>query len=129
LSDFARPHAGPQVIDLTVTPDQYAKEIGSARTFGFKEEIDALLARGLALGGSLDNALIISDDGPSCPLRYENELVRHKALDLIGDLMLCGRTLKGHFVGFKSSHRLNVKMVKQLLAFAEDRESSVVELT
>ncbi len=114
VADYGRPHAGPQVVDLTLDPDSFLREIAPARTFGFQEEVEALLARGLALGGTLDNALVISETGPSRPFLFQNELARHKALDLIGDLALVGRRLNGHFIGFKLSHRLNVAMAKRL---------------
>jgi len=100
------------------SPTAYVKEVSRARTFGFLSEYEWLRARNLALGGSLNNAIVLDDyrimneDG----LRYENELVMHKVLDAIGDLYLLGASLIGEFKGFKSGHTLNNKLLKALLA-------------
>lgn len=115
VADYRRPNAGPQAADLIFTSENFAHTIAPARTFGFKEEVDALLANGLGLGGSLDNALIISDEGPSTPWRLDNELAAHKLLDLVGDLALCGFRVKGQIIGFKTSHRLNAIFSQRLI--------------
>ncbi len=107
-------------VDFSTT--SFVKEVSRARTFGFMRDVEALRARNLALGGSLDNAVvvddyrIINDDG----LRYEDEFVRHKVLDAIGDLYLLGYSLVGAFEGHKSGHALNNRLLKTLLA---DREA------
>lgn len=96
----------------------YVKEVSRARTFGFMSDYEKLRERNLALGGSLDNAIVVDDyrilneDG----LRYKDEFVKHKILDAIGDLYLLGSSLIGHFAGFKSGHYLNNKLLKKLLA-------------
>jgi UDP-3-O-[3-hydroxymyristoyl] N-acetylglucosamine deacetylase len=96
--------------------DDYARDIAPARTFGFIEEVEALRAAGLARGGSLDNAIVIYPDRYSAPLRFDNELARHKLLDLIGDLSLsvAGALPAADIIAVKSSHRLNVAFAAQL---------------
>jgi UDP-3-O-[3-hydroxymyristoyl] N-acetylglucosamine deacetylase len=94
--------------------DDYEKEIAPARTFGLRSEVDALLAAGLAKGGSLDNAIIVEDDGYSTPLRFENELARHKLLDLLGDLYLSGSLPRADIIAVKPSHTLNVALASKL---------------
>jgi UDP-3-O-[3-hydroxymyristoyl] N-acetylglucosamine deacetylase len=103
-------------IDFSTT--SYVKEVSRARTFGFMREVELLRENNLALGGSLDNAIVVDDyrilneDG----LRYEDECVKHKILDAIGDLYLLGHSLIGSFTGFKSGHALNNKLLRELLA-------------
>ncbi|MBV1961125.1 MAG: UDP-3-O-acyl-N-acetylglucosamine deacetylase, partial [Immundisolibacteraceae bacterium] len=103
----------------------FLKEVSRARTFGFMSDIEALRAQGLALGGSQQNAIVvddyrvINDDG----LRYEDEFVKHKVLDAIGDLYLLGSSLVGAFSGFKSGHALNNQLLKALIAQEDAWES------
>ncbi len=103
-------------IDFSTT--SFVKEVSRARTFGFMREVELLRERNLALGGSLDNAVVVddyrvlNDDG----LRYEDECVKHKILDAIGDLYLLGHSLIGSFTGYKSGHELNNRLLRQLLA-------------
>jgi UDP-3-O-[3-hydroxymyristoyl] N-acetylglucosamine deacetylase len=98
----------------------FLREVSRARTFGFMRDLEVLRARNLALGGTLDNAIVLDDyrilneDG----LRYEDEFVRHKILDAIGDLYLLGHSLIGEFTGFKSGHGLNNRLLRALLADA-----------
>lgn len=118
--DFDHPvfhgRANQFVMDLSVSA--YVKEVSRARTFGFKAEYEWLRARNLALGGSFDNAIVVDDyrilneDG----LRYDDEFVRHKVLDAVGDLYLLGSSLIGEFKGYRSGHALNNKLVRALLA-------------
>lgn len=102
---------------MKFTDVSYEEEISSARTFGFLKDVEYLQAKGLALGGSLRNAVILDDqkiinkDG----LRFPDEFVKHKILDAIGDLSLIGIPIIGHFVAFKSGHRLNNILLKELL--------------
>ncbi len=104
------------VVDFSTT--SFVKEVSRARTFGFMRDIEYLRERRLALGGSLDNAVVVDDyrilneDG----LRYEDEFVRHKILDAIGDLYLLGHSLIGAFTGYKSGHALNNQLLRTLLA-------------
>ena len=94
--------------------EEFAEEISPARTYGFEAEVKALLARGLALGGSLDNAVVIGETGYLSELRFPDELARHKLLDLVGDLWILGRPIIGHVIGFKSGHALNAGFVKRI---------------
>lgn len=103
-------------IDFSTT--SFVKEVSRARTFGFMRDVELLREKNLALGGSLDNAVVVddyrvlNDDG----LRYEDECVKHKILDAIGDLYLLGYSLIGSFSGHKSGHELNNRLLKKLLA-------------
>ena len=103
-------------IDFSST--SFVKEVSRARTFGFLRDIEMLRENGLALGGSMDNAIVVDDfrvlneDG----LRYEDEFVKHKILDAIGDLYLLGHSLIGAFRGYKSGHALNNRLLKTLIA-------------
>lgn len=107
------------IVDFSTT--SFVKEISRARTFGFMAEVEALRAAGLARGGGLDNAVvldeyrILNDDG----LRYEDEFVKHKVLDAIGDLYLLGRPLIGAFSAHKSGHSLNNRLLQKLVAEQE----------
>jgi len=103
-------------IDFSTT--SYVKEVSRARTFGFMRDVELLREKNLALGGSLDNAVVVDDyrvlneDG----LRYKDECVKHKILDAIGDLYLLGHSLIGSFTGYKSGHALNNRLLRELLA-------------
>jgi len=116
-------------IDFATT--SYVKEIARARTFGFMQDVEAMRAQGLSLGGSLDNAVVMDEyrvlnsDG----LRYEDEFVKHKVLDAIGDLYLLGHPLIGTFSAHKSGHALNNKLARALLADATAWEFSSFEGT
>ncbi|RLA08133.1 MAG: UDP-3-O-[3-hydroxymyristoyl] N-acetylglucosamine deacetylase [Gammaproteobacteria bacterium] len=107
-----------QKSDVKFSTTSFIKELSRARTFGFMKDIEQLRSQNLALGGSTENAVVIDDfrilneDG----LRYENELVKHKMLDAIGDLYLLGHSLIGSFSGFKSGHSLNNKLLRKMLA-------------
>ena len=102
----------------------FLKEISRARTFGFVKDLEFLRSRNLALGGTLENAIVLDDyrilneDG----LRYEDEFVKHKILDAIGDLYLIGGPVLGEFTGFKSGHGLNNKLLRAVMADAEATE-------
>ena len=104
------------VVDFSTT--SFVKEVSRARTFGFMRDIELLREKRLALGGSLDNAVVVDDyrvlneDG----LRYDDEFVKHKVLDAIGDLYLLGRSLIGAFSGYKSGHALNNHLLRALMA-------------
>jgi UDP-3-O-[3-hydroxymyristoyl] N-acetylglucosamine deacetylase len=107
---------GAQFLDVTVDSETFAREIAPARTFGYLRDVEALLSAGLARGGSLDNALVFDADGPMTPLRWPNEVVRHKALDLIGDFALLGAWPRCEIVSVKSGHRLHAQAVRGLRA-------------
>ncbi len=105
--DFEHLHAGAQSIDLVVDAANFARELSPARTFTLESWLQPLRDAGLIRGGSLENALLIGNDGPSSPLRFPNELARHKALDAIGDLaLLCGDggAFCGHVIAIRAGH-------------------------
>ena len=104
------------VLDLSST--SYIKEVSRARTFGFRHEVELLRERNLALGGSLDNAIVLDDNRilNDSGLRYSDEFVKHKVLDAIGDLYLLGNSLIGSFEGYCSGHELNIQLLRKLLA-------------
>jgi UDP-3-O-[3-hydroxymyristoyl] N-acetylglucosamine deacetylase len=118
--DFEHPafKGRPQQVDVDFSSTSFVREVSRARTFGFMKDIEKLRENNLALGGSLDNAIVVDDyrvmneDG----LRYEDEFVRHKVLDAIGDLYLLGHSLIGSFSGHKSGHEVNNKLLRKLLA-------------
>jgi UDP-3-O-[3-hydroxymyristoyl] N-acetylglucosamine deacetylase/3-hydroxyacyl-[acyl-carrier-protein] dehydratase len=107
-----------QLYTVDVTPKTWEKELAHARTFCFYEEIEYLITNGLIRGGSLENAVIIRDDAvlTTEPLRYPEEFVRHKILDILGDLSLLGRPMRGHLVAVKPSHTANCEFVRHLVA-------------
>jgi len=113
--DYAPP-VGAQFIDAAIDPEYFAREIAPARTFGYLHEVKALLDAGLARGGTLDNALVFAPEGPLTPLRWHNEVVRHKVLDLIGDFALLGGWPHLDVVSVKSGHRLHALAAKELRA-------------
>ena len=112
------PHSGQQSVCVDFAHTSYVHEVSRARTYGFMQDVETMRAQGLALGGSLDNALVmaahrvLTNDG----LRYENEFVKHKVLDAIGDLYLLGHPIIGAYLGHKSGHGLNNALLRQLLA-------------
>lgn len=119
---FLREHPliGRQEYTFEYSAEGYLKEIAPARTFGFEEEIAFLRANGLAKGGRIDNCVIIKKDGYSVPLRFDNEMVRHKILDLIGDLKLTNRALAPmHITCSCGGHKTNVEFAKLLLKECE----------
>jgi UDP-3-O-[3-hydroxymyristoyl] N-acetylglucosamine deacetylase len=107
----------------------FLKEISRARTFGFMRDLETLRARNLALGGTLQNAVVLDDVGVlnEDGLRYEDEFVKHKILDAIGDLYLLGRSLVGEFSGHKSGHDLNNRLLRALVADREAWEEVVFD--
>lgn len=115
--DFAHPKIGVQSYAFELTPDVFARDIAKARTFGFVSDVEKLQKMGLALGGSLDNAVVLDDFAVVNPegLRYEDEFVRHKILDFIGDMALAGLPLQGHFEVRCSGHALNNAFLRMLI--------------
>ncbi|WP_017719540.1 UDP-3-O-acyl-N-acetylglucosamine deacetylase [Kamptonema formosum] len=113
--DFDQPAIGQQWHSWSPATDSFASEIAPARTFGFAEQIEQLRAQGLIRGGSLDSALVCSQEGwLNPPLRFANEPVRHKILDLVGDMSLLGRFPRAHFIAYKASHKLHVGLARRL---------------
>jgi UDP-3-O-[3-hydroxymyristoyl] N-acetylglucosamine deacetylase len=109
---------GEQNLSLELTEESFAMEIAPARTFGFLKDVEYLKAQGFARGGSFDNAIILGESGilNSSGLRFKDEFVRHKILDLIGDLSLSGFPIYGHIIANKSGHTTNMKFLKKLLS-------------
>lgn len=109
-----------QFFSVDLSPETYEKELSAARTFCFFEEIEYLIKNGLIKGGSLENAVVIRDDAvlTNEPLRYAEEFVRHKILDIVGDLALLGKSLKGHVVAVKPSHSSNCELARKIDAQA-----------
>ena len=107
---------GTQYINLEMSPETFLEEVSSARTFAMYEDVEKLRAAGMIRGGTLSNAVVIRDDKilNEDGLRYEDECVRHKVLDLMGDLTLLGRPLRGHVLSVRSGHHANVRFVKKL---------------
>ncbi|MDH5393759.1 MAG: UDP-3-O-acyl-N-acetylglucosamine deacetylase [Gammaproteobacteria bacterium] len=118
--DFNHPvfNGSPSAAEIDFSTTSFVKEVSRARTFGFMSDLEKLRAQNLALGGSMDNAIVVdeyrvlNEDG----LRYEDEFVKHKILDAIGDLYLLGHSLIGAFSGYRSGHALNNKLIKALVA-------------
>jgi UDP-3-O-[3-hydroxymyristoyl] N-acetylglucosamine deacetylase len=137
--DFQHPAftGRPQQVDVDFSSTSFVREVSRARTFGFMKDIEKLRENNLALGGSMDNAIVVDEDRVlnEDGLRYEDEFVRHKVLDAIGDLYLLGYSLIGSFKGHKSGHEVNNKLLRKLLAqedawelvtFEDDQDAPIV---
>jgi len=109
---------GEQKLSLELTEEKFVIEVAPARTFGFLKDVDYLKANGFARGGSFDNVIILGESSilNSSGLRFKDEFVRHKILDLIGDLSLAGFPIYGHIIASKSGHTTNLKFLKKLLS-------------
>ena len=103
---------------LYIGTGQYKRDIARARTFGFTKDVEMMRARGLGLGGNMDNVIVVDDYRVlnSEGLRYDDEFVKHKILDAIGDLHIAGKPLLASYVAFRSGHALNNKLLRKLLA-------------
>jgi UDP-3-O-acyl N-acetylglucosamine deacetylase len=119
--DYGRENAiGRQTLALTITPESFRRELAASRTFMLKAEADWLRSQGLGQRATTRDLLVFDDQGPvDNPLRFPDECVRHKLLDLVGDLALAGCDLIGHFVAHRSGHRLNAELVRVLLSEGE----------
>jgi UDP-3-O-[3-hydroxymyristoyl] N-acetylglucosamine deacetylase len=124
---FDHPMLRHQTRTLSITEDSFLEEIAPARTFGFLKEVETLRQKGLALGGSLDNAIVLGETGVlNNTLRFEDEFVRHKILDVIGDLALVGHPIIGHIVAHRGGHGLHSAFAAKIL---EERDAwQLVEL-
>jgi UDP-3-O-[3-hydroxymyristoyl] N-acetylglucosamine deacetylase len=105
---------GTQYFEAEITPELYREQIAPARTFGYLHEVEELRARGLARGGTLDNAIVFAPDGPMQPLQWPDEPVRHKVLDMIGDFALLGMYPQCEVVALKSGHKLHTAVMSEL---------------
>lgn len=115
---FPHPSVGRQRYAFNISDAIFAEDVAAARTFGFRKDVEAMHAAGLALGGSMDNAVVIDDSGIANPegLRFADEFARHKALDALGDLSLAGAPIYGRYFAHQPGHALNVASVRALLA-------------
>jgi UDP-3-O-[3-hydroxymyristoyl] N-acetylglucosamine deacetylase len=112
---FDHPVLGEQTVAMELGRDRYAKEVAPSRTYGFLKDLDALARLGLAKGGSFGNSLVIGEEGVlNGPLRFPDELVRHKILDLLGDLYLLGKPLVGTIIAHGAGHQLHVELVGRI---------------
>jgi UDP-3-O-[3-hydroxymyristoyl] N-acetylglucosamine deacetylase len=109
--DNDHPAIGTQALSCVPTEDSFIEDYAPARTYGFLKDLGAMRKHGLALGGSLDNAIVVGKRGTLNGLRYRDEFVRHKVLDLIGDLALLGRPIQGHVIARNAGHALNFELV------------------
>ena len=112
---FDHPLLRHQEMTLDVTEQSFIEQVAPARTFGFQKEVEMLRQRGQALGGSLDNAVVVGETGVLNPLRFDDEFVRHKMLDAIGDLALIGHPIRGHLVVHRGGHALHTAFASELL--------------
>ena len=113
--EFPHPLIRQQTLTIPVNEATFEDQVAPARTFGFMRDVEALRVRGLTLGGSLDNAIVLSESGIlNRTLRFPNEFVRHKMLDVLGDLSLAGFPLKAHVLVHRGGHRLHAQMAKLL---------------
>ena len=114
--DFNHPLLRGQTLTTSLDQNTLLNEILPARTFGFLKDVEYLQSRGLALGGSLDNAVVLTEDGYlNDELRFDNECISHKVLDLIGDLAVMGRPFTGHLIASKAGHGLDISLAKCIL--------------
>jgi UDP-3-O-[3-hydroxymyristoyl] N-acetylglucosamine deacetylase len=116
--DFASGAIAQQSIELELVNGTFNKEVARARTFGFAEEVEKMRAAGLALGGSLDNAVVVEGDKVlnADGLRYQDEFVRHKVLDAVGDLKLAGGEIQGAYRGTRAGHQMTNMLLRALFA-------------
>ncbi len=114
---FEHQAVGRQMCVFDVTPDIFAEDIAGARTFGFQKDFDTLIAAGLARGGSMDNAIVLDENGVVNPegLRFNDEFVRHKALDALGDLYLAGAPIIGRYSASRPGHAINNDALRALM--------------
>lgn len=124
--DFNHSLVGRQRVALDITEQSFRNELSSARTFCFLKDVEAMRARGLALGGSLESAVVIGEEGFLSNPRMQDEFVRHKALDVVGDLALIGFRLRGRVVARCAGHALHAELVRALL---RDHASWTIETT
>ena len=115
--DFPHPFINRQALHFELKNGSFGREIASARTFGFTAEIEMLRKSNLALGGSLDNAIVLTSDGMlnENPLRFTDEFVRHKILDIIGDFALLGMPVLGKITAERSGHAVHASLMSKLL--------------
>jgi UDP-3-O-[3-hydroxymyristoyl] N-acetylglucosamine deacetylase len=116
--DFSHGKIGRQKLDFDINETSFVREVGRARTFGFLKDVEALRAKGLALGGSLENAVVLDHEEVLNPegLRFTDEFVRHKVLDALGDLVTLGMPMMGHLILYKAGHDVMNRLVQKILS-------------
>jgi len=119
--DYPGTFVGSQTYTFDEAKDSYEKEVAPARTYGFMKEVKGLQKLGLIKGATLKNTIAITDKGYSSALRFDDELARHKVLDLIGDLALTGKHVCAYVIGMQSGHGLNVQLAKKLIGLGGKR--------
>ena len=124
LVDYALP-IGTQYVEAEIAPATYRSEVAPNRTFGFLHEVESLVKRGLAQGGTLENAVVFGPDGPLAPLRSPTEPARHKILDLVGDFALLGAYPQCEVIAVKSGHKLHCTAVRELVGSSLSDEPAV----
>lgn len=130
VMDFDHPYLSREEASFVITGDVFKQEIAKARTYGFLKDLEMLRAHGLALGGTLDNALLIGDQGVlNGGYRIPDELVRHKLLDLMGDLYVLGKPFLGHIEAYCSGHDLNFQLVDEIYYQLHDKPREAELLT
>jgi UDP-3-O-[3-hydroxymyristoyl] N-acetylglucosamine deacetylase/3-hydroxyacyl-[acyl-carrier-protein] dehydratase len=128
--EWDHPVIGRQTGEWTVDAGTFGREIAGARTFGFERDVAELRSRGFALGGAVENVIVLSDDGVvGTTLRWPDEFVRHKAGDVIGDIALIGGRLKAHIIAERPSHQGNVALAERLIRTAERQGGQVLEIS
>jgi UDP-3-O-[3-hydroxymyristoyl] N-acetylglucosamine deacetylase/3-hydroxyacyl-[acyl-carrier-protein] dehydratase len=125
---YENPHIGTQYASFEISPELFEKEISPARTFVLMEDVEKLRQMGLIKGGSLDNAVVFQEDGVmnDAPLRFPDECVRHKILDLLGDISLLGAPIRGHIHAVRSGHAANIKFVRKMREVLERKKKLAV---
>lgn len=125
--DFSHPTIGRQTFHFDYDRDSFWRKIAPARTYGFMSEVEKLRSAGLARGGSLENCIVLDDRGViNGPLRFRDEFVRHKVLDLLGDLALIGRPIVGEITATRAGHALHSSFVEKLLREVDDDRDAIV---
>ncbi len=125
--DFNHPLIGSETLHFDFRHDSFLKKIAPARTFGFMRDVERLRAAGLARGGSVENCIVLDDQGIlNGPLRFRDEFVRHKVLDLIGDLALLGRPIVGEITAYRAGHALHSRFVEKVLEAAAQTDDATV---
>ncbi|RJQ53721.1 MAG: UDP-3-O-acyl-N-acetylglucosamine deacetylase [Nitrospiraceae bacterium] len=121
---YTHPAFGEQKLATDITTVKFIKEIAPARTFGFLRDVEMLRSRGLAKGGSLENAIVLGEKEVinGSQLRFKDEFVRHKILDAVGDISLLGLPVYGHIIANKSGHTLHIKLLKKILSSRDSWE-------
>jgi UDP-3-O-[3-hydroxymyristoyl] N-acetylglucosamine deacetylase len=127
--DFDHPVIGRESMHFDFSHDSFLRKIAPARTFGFMRDVEKLRAAGLARGGSVENAVVLDDRGVvNGPLRFKDEFVRHKILDLVGDLALVGRPIAGEITAYRGGHALHSRFVEAILRAAAAEEATTREV-